>query len=295
MARIQLGIAPINWTNDDLPDLGGDIPLEQCLSEMSQAGYIGTELGNKFPKSGKAIREILAEYKLELASAWHSTFFLKNSFLDEIQSLEIKLKTLEEAGAKRINICECSDAIHGLQDTLITRRPHIQHSDWRSFTQKLNEAGRLCADYGISLTYHHHMGTVIQDEPEVLRLLESTNDETVFLCFDSGHLTFAGSDPLAVWQRCSERVRHVHLKDVRAHKLSAAKMNSFLKSVKDGVFTVPGDGSIDFNSLLKKILESHYAGWFIVEAEQDPKIANPLLYARNSYLHLQKLMQELVT
>lgn len=293
MSRIQLGIAPINWTNDDLPELGGHIPLEQCLSEMSQAGYTGTEIGNKFPKTGKAIKEVLTQHKLQLASAWHSTFFLRNSFPDERPSLETKLKTLEEAGAKCINICECSDAIHGLQNTLISQRPHIQLADWHSFTQKLNEAGKLCSDFGISLTYHHHMGTVIQDAAEVLRLLESTDDQNVFLCFDSGHLTFAGADPLEVWQRCSDRVRHIHLKDVRTHKLNQAKQSSFLKSVKDGIFTVPGDGTIDFNSLVTQIVKSQYAGWLIVEAEQDPQIANPFIYARNSYLHLQKILDGL--
>ncbi len=291
MAGIKLAIAPINWSNDDLHELGGDVSLEQCLTEMQAAGFVGTEIGHKFPSSGQAIKSLLQDYKLELASAWHSTFFLSSPFAVEQKRLEERLTVLAEAGAKRINFCECTGTVHGSIEVLLTQRPRMQKADWALFSRALHQAAAICEQYGITIAYHHHMGTVIQEEPEILQLLASTDPQHVGLCFDTGHLSFANCDPLSFWSNVADRVQHIHLKDIRrpVHSKMWDK-NSFLQCVKEGVFTVPGDGGIDFAPLLREIVGHGYEGWLVVEAEQDPAVANPLVYARTAYSYLNSIL-----
>jgi len=313
--KVKLGIAPINWSNDDLPELGGETPVEQCLAEMREAGFAGTEIGNKFPKDGRAIRSLLGNYGLELASAWHSTFFLSASLGEELQSLERKLALLRDVGAKRINLCECTGTVHGDISKPLSARPRV--SDWTRLCDGLNEAARVSEQFGITVAYHHHMGTVIQTEDEIDELLSRSD---IGLCFDSGHLRFAGADPIKCWSKFESRVTHVHLKDIRPLKdvgpslraqaqrsekqsmssgfeenldcfaTLAMTNSSFLETVKAGVFTVPGDGSIDFVSLITKILASDYRGWMIVEAEQDPAKANPLQYALKAKSYINGIL-----
>ena len=293
MKNIMLGAAPIAWSNDDLHELGGDTPLEKCLKDMQTIGYSGTEIGNKFPSSGTAIKTLLKEYNLVLASSWYSTFFLKNAFDVEKARLETKLKQLRDAGAKNINFCECTDTVHGSIEVPLSKRPKIAESDWKKFALNMNEAGKICKGYGIQLNYHHHMGTVIQDVQEIDRFLESTDPEHVFLCFDSGHLAFSGADPLKAWDRYASRVRHVHLKDVRKDVMKESQTRdwSFLQSVMEGVFTVPSDGMIEFRPLVHAILHSEYSGWLLVEAEQDPAKADPFTYAKKAFSFLAHLIE----
>lgn len=287
--KVKLGIAPINWSNDDLPELGGDIPLDVCLSEMCEAGFVGTEIGNKFPQDGKEIFTLLERHGLGLASAWHSTFFVRDDFFDELDRLEKKLKVLSDAGASRINLCECTGSVHGDISQPLASRPRLTKKDWSRLCDRLNEAADLCERAGISVAYHHHMGTVIQNEDEIDELLSRT-EKGVGLCFDSGHLRFAGADPAKCWKKYGSRVTHVHLKDVRGIVESSLRRNSsFLDAVKAGVFTVPGEGDIDFGTLIKLMIESDYQGWMIVEAEQDPQKANPLEYACKAKVHLDAI------
>lgn len=290
MRELKLGVAPIAWTNDDLHQLGGETPLESCLHDMQRIGYAGTELGNKFPKNGIQIKNKLQEYKLVLASSWHSTFFISSDFEVEALRLREKLQQLKEAGAERINICECTDTVHGSIEIPLSKRPLMNESSWERFTNDLNKAGEICSEFGISLCYHHHLGTVVQTEEEITRLMDNTDPQHVFLCYDSGHLTAAGVDPLKIWNKYHSRIKHVHLKDVRKNilQLSQEKNLSFLNSVLEGLFTVPSDGMIDFKTLLKEILESSYSGWLLVEAEQDPAKADPYLYAKKAYDFLQE-------
>ncbi len=288
--KVKLGIAPINWSNDDLPELGGETPVEQCLAEMRAAGFVGTEIGNKFPKNGNEIRALLEQQGLQLASAWHSTYFLSASLEDETRSLEQKLSVLRDAGASRINLCECTGTVHGDILKPLSERPRV--IDWARLCDGLNEAVRVSERFGIKVAYHHHMGTVIQTEDEIVELLSRSD---VGLCFDSGHLRFAGADPVKCWSKFESRVTHVHLKDVRADSTFSKGGRgdfSFLEAVKAGVFTVPGDGSIDFVTLISKILASNYRGWMIVEAEQDPAKANPLQYALKARSHINSIFNQ---
>jgi len=289
--RVRFGIAPINWSNDDMPEIGGHYTLDTILSEMSEAGYSGTEVGNKFPKNASSIKKELNKYSLELASSWHSTFFLTKNTEAELSNVEQSCTVLNEVGAKTINIAECSKSIHGEIKTPLKDKPICDKKDWNTLADCLNRAGEICNSYGISLAYHHHMGTCIQNEDEINILLSNTDPYLLSLCADTGHLYFAGTDPVSFFKKNINRISHIHFKDLRSEMFNNLDFenDSFLKAVLSGAFTVPGDGCIDFNAISKIIIDSDYTGWIIVEAEQDPAAANPLEYALLSKKYLENI------
>ena len=289
--RVRFGIAPINWSNDDMPEVGGHYTLDTILSEMSEAGYSGTEIGNKFPPNASSIKEELNKYNLELASSWHSTFFLTKNTEAELSNVELRCAVLNEAGAKTINIAECSKSTHGEIKTPLKEKPVCDKKDWITLADCMNRAGEICNSYGIRLAYHHHMGTCIQNEEEINILLLNTDPGLLSLCADTGHLYFAGTDPVSFFKKNINRISHIHFKDLRPEifKNLDFESDSFLKAVLSGAFTVPGDGCIDFNAISKIIIESDYTGWIIVEAEQDPVVANPLEYALLSKKYLENI------
>ena len=288
---VRFGIAPINWSNDDMPEVGGHYTLDTILSEMSEAGYSGTELGNKFPKNASSIKEELNKYNLELASSWHSTFFLTNNAETELGNVEQRCAVLNEVGAKTINIAECSKSIHGEIKIPIKEKPICDKKDWNTLVDCMNRAGEICNSYGIRLAYHHHMGTCIQNEEEINILLSNTDPDLLSLCADTGHLYFAGTNPVSFFKKNIDRISHIHFKDLRSEIFNNLdfESDSFLKAVLSGAFTVPGDGCIDFNAISKIIIKSDYTGWIIVEAEQDPAAANPLKYALLSKKYLENI------
>lgn len=291
---VRIGINPLTWTNDDLPALGGDTPLEQCLSEGKQAGFAGFELGHKFPRDPALLRPILESHGLALVSGWYSSRLLERSAEEEIEALQEHLHLLKAMGCQVMVFCEVSGCVHGEIATPVSQRPVLAEEAWPLFCQRLDQVGRYLQEQGVHLAYHHHMGTVIERAVEVDRLMESTS-AAVGLLLDSGHLTFAGDDPLQVMRRWGKRVRHVHCKDVRAEVLARVKAqdSSFLNAVLAGVFTVPGDGSIDYRPLLAELKPLNYQGWLVVEAEQDPAKAHPLTYARKGYRYLDELVSSL--
>ncbi len=289
--NIRFGIAPINWNNDDLPELGSGYSLERILSEMNQAGYEGTELGNKFPNEVSALSELLNTFNLKLASSWHSTYFVLNEQENELKNVEEKVSFLKEANAEVINIAECSGSVHSDINKSLAAKPILSDSDWELLIDSLNIAGEICNDYGIRLAYHHHMGTCIQTNEEIKRLLKFTDPNYVNLCVDTGHLYYAGIDPVEFIENNLERIVHVHFKDVRKEEFNKydSSSDSFLKTILSGIFTVPGDGCIDFYSIVKILQQNHYNGWIIVEAEQDPDKADPLHYAISSRNYLNSI------
>ena len=289
--KIRFGIAPINWNNDDLPELGSGYSLERILSEMNQAGYEGTELGNKFPNEVSALSELLNTFNLKLASSWHSTYFVLNEQEYELKNVEEKVSFLKEANAEVINIAECSASVHSDINKSLASKPVLSDSDWELLIGSLNKAGEICNDYGIRLAYHHHMGTCIQTNEEIKRLLKFTDPNYVNLCVDTGHLYYAGIDPVEFIENNLERIVHVHFKDVRKEEFNKydSSSDSFLKTILSGIFTVPGDGCIDFSSIVKILQQNHYNGWIIVEAEQDPDKADPLHYAISSRNYLNSI------
>ncbi len=287
---VSLGIAPINWTNDDLPELGGHIPFEQCLDEMAQAGFTGTEVGNKYPKDAAVLRSALEPRGLRVASAWFSTLFTEEGKTQStLEGYLQHMNFLKACGADRVNVCECGSCVQG-GPKHVFERPSYSDTQWERTAEGLNLLGRITRENGMWMSYHYHMGTMVQTAAETERLMEMTDPEAVFLLLDTGHAHYAGDDPLALAQKYVHRIKHVHLKDIRADVLEqvhARKMN-FLDSVKAGVFTVPGDGCIDFRPIFQVLAEHKYEGWMVVEAEQDPDKANPLAYATKARDYLRE-------
>ena len=286
---VALGINPITWTNDDMPELGGDIPLESCLSETELAGYSGIELGGKFPRDPAVLRPILARHRLQLVSGWYSAHLARRTATEEAAHVDAHLRLLAAMGCKVMVFAEGHGSTDGDPTAALSRRPVLADGDWPAFCARVNEVARQLKQRGVRLAFHHHMGTVVQTEAEIDRLMAHTDDD-VGLLLDTGHLVFAGGDPVAVARRHARRIVHVHCKDVRPDVLRAslAADASFLRAVLNGVFTVPGDGSIDYAHVLAPLAQAGYAGWLVVEAEQDPAKAHPLTYARMGYVNLRR-------
>jgi inosose dehydratase len=280
--KVEVGAQPINWCNDDFRDLGASITLDQCLSEMRQAGYVGTELGHRFPQEGAAVRTLLERYGLKLASGWHSTFLASKPYAEEEASFDAHLARLKAAGSRVVIVAECTGAIHSDGSKPLRFASGMELLDasaWTRVYEGLDRLAERAATSGMKVAYHPHMGTVIQDQRDVDRLMERT--KTLALLLDTGHLAFAGSDPLAVLRTHGKRVAHVHLKNIRPAVVEEVRTRrlSFEAGVRAGAFTVPGDGGIDFKPIFEHLATLGYSGWWIVEAEQDPAKANPLEYA----------------
>jgi inosose dehydratase len=278
---VRLGINPLTWTNDDMPELGAETPLETCLAEGKLAGFEGFELGNKFPRVASQLGPILAKHGLALVSGWYGTRLLERDVDAEMAEAEPHIALLGALGCTVMVHAEVSRAIHGERATPLSKRPVLSEADWALLLPRINEFGKRLKARGLHLAYHHHMGTVIESRSDVDRLMASTGPE-VGLLLDTGHLTFAGGDPVEAARQHAKRVVHVHCKDIRPDVMRSVKAHDlpFLAAVLDGVFTVPGDGCVDYAAVLPPIAAAGYDGWLVVEAEQDPAQAHPLTYAR---------------
>jgi myo-inosose-2 dehydratase len=285
---VRIGVNPIGWSNDDLRELGGDIPLETCLAEARAAGFAGMELGHKFPREAAALRRVLAPHGLALVSGWYSSALLTRTADAELQALEPHLALLAALDAKVLVFAETGGAIHGDRAKPLSSRPSLGAGDWDRFGQRMTEVGEAVAVRGLDLVYHHHMGTVVESEDEIDALMAATGP-AVKLLLDTGHATFAGIDPVALARRYAGRIGHVHCKDIRRPILQQARDEdwSFLDAVVAGVFTVPGDGCVDFPAVLAAL--PGYSGWLVVEAEQDPERAPPAVYAKMGYENLHAI------
>ncbi len=292
--RNPIGTQPIAWSNDDFPELGGRTSLEQCLAEMRTAGYDGTELGNKFPRTPTALRAVLGQHDLRLISGWHSTHLALRDLGEERAAFLSHLDLLRSCGASVVIVAECSHRSYNQPDKpldFVSGTPALNAAEWHAMCRGLGEFAGLARDAGLTLVYHHHLGTVVQSEAALEKLLADV--PILGLLFDTGHLTAAGIDPLAVLRRHGPRIGHVHLKNVRPAVLARARAEawSFAQAVAGGLFTVPGDadGGVDFAAVLAGLASLDYRGWLVVEAEQDPSRAHPLRYATlaRDYIRLQ--------
>ena len=281
--KVKLGIAPIAWTNDDMPDLGAENTFEQCVSEMALAGFTGCEVGNKYPKDLAVLRKALELRGMEICNQWFSGFLLTRPFEEVEAAFRSQLVFLQAMGAKIIGMSEQSYSVQGQLNTPIFGHKYVMNDEeWKIFLDGMNRLGRIAKEeYGIALTFHHHMGTVVQDPDEVERMMEGTDPEYVSLLYDSGHFAYCGADPLEMVKKYAGRIRHVHLKDIRPEIVEQVRREnrSFLDGVRMGAFTIPGDGCIDFDPIFRTLEEAGYEGYLLVEAEQDPAKANPLEYA----------------
>ena len=281
--KVKLGIAPIAWTNDDMPDLGKENTFEQCVSEKALAGFTGSEVGNKYPKDPEVLKKALELRGVEICNQWFSSFLITKPFEEVEKEFRAQLAFLKAMGAKVIGASEQSYSVQGQMDTpVFGHKYEMNDEEWDTFCTGMNKLGKIAKEeYGIALTFHHHMGTVVQSLAEVDRMMENTDPEYVSLLFDTGHFTYCGEDPLEVVKKYVHRIKHVHLKDIRPEVVEQVKKEnmSFLAGVRAGAFTIPGDGCINYDPIFKVLEDAGYEGYMVVEAEQDPAKANPLEYA----------------
>ena len=291
--KVRIGINPITWSNDDAPELGGDIPLEVCLSETKQAGYAGTELGGKFPRRTAELKPIMQRHGLAVISGWYDGRCDEKDVSAEMDAIGPHLQLLKDMGSTHVVYADTSRGRHGAIWDPISKRPALRAEEWPTYGRKLTQLAERMADFGVRMAFHHHMGTIIETDAEVGLLMRHTG-EAVGLLYDTGHSTFSGGDPLQLIKAHVKRVVHVHCKDVRKPMLEKARAGdmSFMAAVLEGIFTVPGDGSIDYPSILRVLAEANYSGWLVVEAEQDPRKAHPLTYATMGFKNLSRLATE---
>lgn len=293
---IQFGTNPIAWANDDDQTIGANIPTARILDEAGrQIGFDGIENGHRWPDDPEALRALLAEYGLKFISGWYSTELLTRSVEDEIKACQHHLAKLKHNGCKVMIVCETSNAIHGDAKTPVNDRPRLSAAEMGDFGKKLETFAAYLAGQGVTLVYHHHMGTIVESPEEIDALMAATGPHT-HLLFDAGHCAFGGGDPVAVLAKHATRVRHFHAKNIRPEITAKVRAEgwSFLQGVIGGAFTVPGDqeGGVDFAPLLKILAQHSYDGWIVIEAEQDPNIRNPLLYQTLGLATLKRQARE---
>lgn len=285
--RIHLGVAPIAWSNNDMLELGGETSLETCLRETRKAGFTGTETGVKFPMDPAVLGPILKKHKLALVSGWFSGELLNSTVKAEQKRMMAQIDTYKALGAPCYVYAETTGTVQNRMDAPLSSRPRLPEADFPAYGRKLTELAEWMADYGVPMTYHHHMGTIVETQREIDLLMKHTGS-AVGLLLDTGHLTFAGGDILETTRKHGRRINHVHCKDLRADELKVVRQKdkSFLRGVLDGVFTVPGDGFIDFHAFARVLADIQYEGWVVVEAEQDPAKAPPYEYSLMGRRHL---------
>ena len=288
---IRIGANPVGWSNDDLQEIGGDTPLETCLAEAREAGFIGIEKGHKMPNDGAALKAKLAGFGHVFVGGWYSTEMLKRSVADELEAARAHVAMTKGSGAEIIILAETSNTIHGDRSKPLSQRPRLTRAEWVEFGGKLTELAARLTDQGLKPCYHHHMGTIVQSEADIDRLMTHTK-APLHLLLDTGHARWGGSDPAALARTYRERIGHVHCKDVREKQMRQSNAGdwSFLDSILGvgddlGVYTVPGDGVVDYDAVFREL--KGYSDWVIVEAEQNPTKANPLEYARRGVAHLR--------
>ncbi len=293
---IRIGANPIGWSNDDLEEIGGDTPLETCLAEAKQAGVEGMELGNKFPRQAGALEAALAPFGLACVGGWHSVELLRRSAREEFDLAKPHRDLLKAMGTDVFIVAETSNAIHGDRAKPLSQRPRLAAGDWKGYGAKITQLAERLAEEGLKLCYHHHMGTIVETEADIDAFMAHTK-APAHLLLDTGHATWGGSDPTALARRYRTRISHVHCKDVRADKMAEARAGdwSFLDSILGkgadlGVYTVPGDGGIDFVAVFREL--EGYSGWVVLEAEQDPKKAPAFPYAKKGVAHLRAALRE---
>ena len=292
--KVSFGITPTSWWNDDFPDLDIGVSFGQCVSEMALAGFEGCSVGHKYPTDVEVLKRELELRGLRISEPWASTYFtIKDMHEKTLQGFEQQMQFIKAMGGTDMVVAELGNAVHQQPVALFANRPILDDRQWDALAKGLNHLGELANDNGLRLCYHHHMGTGVQTRADVDRLAASTDPGRVNLLLDTGHLTFAGDDPVSFVRSYAARIKHVHLKNIRRPIMEQALRDklSFREAIDAGVFAVPGDpeGSVDFPSILQLLAENDYEGWIMVEAEQDPAKANPLRNAKMARAYLREV------
>jgi inosose dehydratase len=289
--RAKLGIAPIAWWNDDLPELSDDVSLEECLRQAREAGFTGMETGRRFPMDAAVLEPILRQHGMSVCGGWFSGRLLVGDIDEEKDRIAAQLELFKATNAPCIVYGETGRTIQGDRATPLAMRPRLDDDQIRAYGRKLTTFGEWCADRGMPISYHHHMAAPIESEQDV-DLLMKHSGEGLPLLYDAGHMAFAGGDVLRVIDKHHARISHVHTKDIRQAVVDGLDRTreSFLDAVVKGAFTVPGDGSLDFEAIVKRLASHGYEGWFVVEAEQDPIKSPPLEMAKIGHKELLRVM-----
>src|SRR6266516_2275904 len=280
---VKIGAVPNAWSNDDLPSLGGSTPYEQCLDEMALAGYEGTEMGSKYPTDPDVLKQALALRGMRMSGAWFSAYFtVAGGEQQTLDNFKRSISFYKSLDIRHVCAAEVGHSSHLQPIPVLANKPVFDDRQWDRMVSGLESIGRMAADEGMRVVYHHTTGTGVQTQEDVERLMASTDPKLVWLLLDTAHITLGGGDALALAEEFAERICHVHLKNVRANVLERVRSEglSFWDSIKAGIFTVPGDpeGMLDLDPILKVLADRGFRGWLLVEAEQDPAKANPLKY-----------------
>lgn len=278
--NIRFGVSPIAWANDDMPELGGDTPLESILRDIQELGFEGVELGGKFPRDAATLKPLLESYAIDLIGGWYSGSLLVQDAQAEIAALQPHLELLKAMGSTVFVFAETSNAVHGDKSTPLAGTPRLSASEWVLFGTRMTAVADYIESQGLKFAYHHHLGTVVENAADLQAFIDNTGP-SVGLTLDTGHAALGGVDSLEVIRNHPQRVAHVHCKDVRWETFAKAKEggSSFLDGVLSGMFTVPGDGGLDYAEIMRALKAIDYSGWIVIEAEQDPKLADPRTYA----------------
>jgi len=292
--KVWLGITPTLWWNDDFLAIDIGIPFGQCVSEMALAGFQGCSVGHKFPTDPAVLKRELDLRGLRVSEPWVSTYFtIKDMEQNTLDSFHRQMEFIKALGGTDVVLAELGRAVHPLPVAVFANRPEFDDGEWKALCDGLNRIGGIAHKQGMRVCYHPHMGTGVMTAREVDRLMAETDPQCVHLLLDTAHLWFAGANPLQVTQKHAERIKHVHLKDIRPAVVKEVheKNWSFRDAIEAGVFTVPGDGAIDFVPILDRLSQAGYEGWLVVEAEQDPAKANPLEYALKARDYLARVIE----
>lgn len=295
----KLGIHPINWVGEDVQEHGDHYTYETVMEEISSLGFKGTEVSRKFPTDIKQLKKALNTYRLQLTTQWKSVYFSdKEKHEKQLQEYREHVLFLKEFGCKVVSTAEIGGSIlnqdsrRGEDERDVIR---LQEDEWKYLAEGLNKAGEFCKEHGMDLVYHHHAGTVVERPEEIDKLMEMTDPNYVSLLYDSGHGYYGGSDPVELLEKYYDRIKYVHLKDVRKDVVTKALDERYpiRQSIREGMFTVPGAGDLDFTPIMKRLMECGYNGWALIEGEQNPELYNPYEYAQKSIAYLQKTIDQI--
>lgn len=293
----KLGIHPINWVGEDVKEHGADTTYEQILDDIQALGLKGTEMGRKYPTDIEVLKQELDKRDIRLVSQWKSVLFSDPAYREEeLKAYREHAQFLKEMGSTVISTAEVGGSLHFDPRRSPNEKEvlHLDEAGWQSLAEGLNLAGAIAQEYGLKLTYHHHGGTVVESPEEIDKLMELTDPSLVYLLFDTGHAYYGGADPLTVLRKYEKRIAYIHLKDIRQAVLDEARAEKvdFVTCIRKGVFTVPGDGCIDFAPIFEELLSQGYAGWAMLEGEQDPAAHNPYEYAKQALQHIESLIPQ---
>ncbi|MEU6147897.1 myo-inosose-2 dehydratase [Streptomyces sp. NPDC047081] len=291
--KVKLGVCCTLWWNDDFPTIDAGISFGQAVSEMALAGFQGCSIGHKYPSDAAELKTALDLRGLRISEPWTSTYFTIGGMRQKtVAAFEETLAHVKGLGGTELVVAEFGASSHLLPVDVFANRPVFTDAQWDALTSGLDELGSIAHSAGMKLSYHHHMGTGVMTRADIDRLMASTDPDLVHLLLDTGHMAFAGDDPLELARAHANRIGHVHLKSIRPEIVSRVREEglSFQEGIQLGVFTVPGDGAIDFRPILETLADAHFQGWLVVEAEQDPNKAVPLEYAKKARAYLADVL-----